>query len=209
MASFGIKGVKNNMNKIAVLIGTLLTSFSVYADHLSIDDSNKWAIVDKKEVLTALTRGDIAQQDKEDKKVLENSAKSTKKLNLIESSDIVMERTVKPNVLENKEPQINMVEDFNKLLKQAKTKRSDAQLKIGDLLYFGNELACYEQEAIRWWKQACDKLEAKACFRLGKYYFATNKKKSAHYFKMASNLGHAESQMMVYISKNKEKQCTH
>ena len=192
MASF-IKKEINNMNKIAIIVGALLTSFSVYADHLSIDDSNNWEFVDNKPALenSAGLQGflDGAKYQKSLKKMLKGN-------------DVVMQP--KPNVLENQEAQIKMVEDFNNLLKRAKTKRSDAQLKIGDLLYVGNELACHEQEAVRWWKRACSNREPKACFRLGKYYFAANKKKSAHYFKMAGDYGHAESQMMVYISKKKE-----
>ena len=69
-----------------------------------------------------------------------------------------------PNVLGMHESKIDVLTilqqddfDFNELVVKAKRRDIDAQIKLADILYHGNDLIRDEQRAIQWWLKVAKK----------------------------------------------------
>ncbi len=103
------------------------------------------------------------------------------------------------------------VNNFNELAELANDNDTWAQLRMGDLLYFGNGLVRNEELAIKYWESACKsresegkpKWQALANFRLGKYHLKSEPGISRSHLERAAKLGHAEAQMIIFVLESK------
>lgn len=120
----------------------------------------------------------------------------------------------RPNVLGIGEKRPAIPKDFGRLYELVENQRiARDQFQLGDAIYFhgvkylGSYLS--QQEAVSYWQEACDECNdveswicdpsyvSKACFRLGKYYYKKDLKKSEEYFRQSAELGHSESKMIL------------
>ena len=120
----------------------------------------------------------------------------------------------RPNVLGIGEKKPAIPESFGRLYELVENQRmSRDQFQLGDAIYFHgvNYLGSYfsRKEAVSYWQYACEECEdvgsyrcerayvSKACFRLGKYYYKQDLKKSEEYFRQSAELGNSESKMIL------------
>ena len=124
---------------------------------------------------------------------------------------------IQPNVLGIYESQVDILgmqqdeHNFKKLVEKASGHvLVEPKVKLGDILYYGNDLIRDEELAVYYWKEASSgstfqkQWVAKANFRLGKYYFNTDRKQSELHLRKASRLGHNEAAMMLFIIKKQK-----